>query len=285
MCTSLVNSIWNLVLPAFVPVALFALFAGILRNGNPLAIAIGADGRLSLSKLQFFVWTSVVLFCYALLTLYRAKFWFHPGCIIDAASQTGAVDLPQNVWIVLGISSGTMISAKAITTSQISRKQITKQKIDDRFSLADLFYDDSTGAPSLVRVQMAIWTIVAACIYVTSAFASITAQQALYAQFAAKFGAGAASLYPLPPLSVLQDWLSTHPGLQFVVSVPNVDAVLLVLMGLSSGTYVANKLIVVQPGGQQPAVSSQPAALVPATNGASNDGGPQQPVPATPSGT
>jgi len=36
-------------------------------SANPFHIAMGADGRLSTSKFQFFIWTGVVVFAYVLL--------------------------------------------------------------------------------------------------------------------------------------------------------------------------------------------------------------------------
>src|SRR3954453_19138359 len=45
---------------------LIYLMIGALVTGraNPLIAAIGADGRLSTSKFQFFLWTGVVVFTY-----------------------------------------------------------------------------------------------------------------------------------------------------------------------------------------------------------------------------
>lgn len=202
--------------------------------------AIGADGRLSLSKLQFYAWTIVIVYCYSVLALFRFHLAWTPQCILDAASQLGTLGVPSNVWIVLGLSSATLVGAKGITNSQIRNNLISKTRVPPRVRFSDLLWDDTANSFSLTRLQMLVWTLVAVSVYVIATYSSISAQDAIYQTVLLHT--------TFPPVSAdLMTRLAQYPGLHFVQGIPDVDYTLLILMGLSQATYIGNKLAVVTP--------------------------------------
>jgi hypothetical protein len=216
-----------------------------------LSPAVGADGRLSLSKLQFYIWTIVLVYCYSLLALFRLTVASAPQCILDTAMQLGSLNVPANVWIVLGLSSATLIGAKGITSAQMRSNLISKTRVEPRIRLSDLVWDDTSNSFSLSRLQMLVWTIVAVSIYVITAYLSIKGQNAIYQHLL--------SASPFPPVSTdFMNRLAAYPGLHFVQGLPDVDNTLLVLMGLSQATYIGNKLTISTP----PAIYSLSASNV-----------------------
>jgi hypothetical protein len=169
-------------------------------KANPLHLVMGADGRLSTSKFQFFVWTAVVVFVYALLFWYRGK--------TDAISS-----IPQNVLIAMGLSIVTAVGAKGITVSYLNSGSISKPASDQPGGTTDLsalVTRDGSSAPDLTKIQMLIWTVIAVAVYLHTVYYSLSK----YRTCAAK------------------DCVF-----------PDIDTSLMVLMGLSQGAYLGNKLV------------------------------------------
>src|SRR5579872_3194026 len=75
--------------------ALWIISAVLAGNANPFSLAMGADNRLSTSKMQALLWTACVGFVYAMLYADRA-ITHHFVAAID--------DIPRNVLIALGFS-------------------------------------------------------------------------------------------------------------------------------------------------------------------------------------
>jgi hypothetical protein len=189
----------------------------------PIKLVEGADGRLSVSKAQVAVWTAAVAYSY--VTLYAARaFQAHDVHPIDS--------IPQNILIVLGISAASAVGAKAITVSKISSNQIQKtDKEPGSASLADLVAGDD-NCPDLNKVQLLFWTVISVLVYVSLTNGAL-----------AHYFASLDCTTPPPaggPLTALAQLRGGHD--LNCLALPNIDAVLMVLMGLSHGTYLGGKL-------------------------------------------
>ena len=119
----------------------------------------------------------------------------------------GSVDsLPKNVLIAMGMVTITMASAKGITVAYMKSGQITKMAGPS--NLADLVTSDDSATPDLVKIQMLIWTGIAVVLY-------------------------------LVRLAYDADAFAKDPTKAF----PDIDQVLMILMGLGQGGYLGNKLV------------------------------------------
>jgi hypothetical protein len=209
---------------------LWVVFGLVTRGGNPLRLVVGADGRPSTSKLQWFLWTVVVVFSYVAIYAARASRGYYE-----------AVDyIPYNLLLAMGLSIGTMVAAKAITTSYVSSGQVNKPPVQPDAPAAGAppagappvaagvtptarattgagaVLKDDDGAPDLSKIQMMAWTLIAIGVY-------------LYAVF-----------HVVPEILGLKPPL---PAADKVPGLPNIDAALMVLMGLGQGAYLGKKLV------------------------------------------
>ena len=184
---------------------LWVLASGVAGKYWPIGLITGEDGRLSLSKTQIAIWTAVV--AYAYVTLYTARAFL--------TNDLHAIDvIPNNVLIALGFSVVTAIGAKAITVNKIGTSQIQKTDKVTPPALGDLVAGDD-GHPDLTKIQLLFWTLVSVAIYVTLTHAALW------------------HFFETPAHCV--------PG-PTCLNLPDIDPVLMVLMGLSHGTYLGGKL-------------------------------------------
>jgi hypothetical protein len=143
---------------ALAALALIArLFAG---SWNPTKLVEGSDKRPSTSKLQWFIWTVVVIFSYAAIYATRVRQGHY-----EALSE-----IPTNVLVALGLSAGTMTVAKGITVGYVASGKVTKEepdpaaKKDPTTGVGGLLRDDD-GDPDLSKIQMIAWTLIAAVVF------------------------------------------------------------------------------------------------------------------------
>ncbi|HUI89997.1 MAG TPA: IPT/TIG domain-containing protein [Anaerolineales bacterium] len=122
---------------------------------NPVKLIEGADGRLSSSKLQWFMWTVVVFFAYT--AVYTAR--------ISKGHWEVISEIPANVLTAMGFSIVTMAGAKGITASYVASGHVVKDSTD-KPGLGSIFCDDD-GEPDLSKIQMLAWTLIASCIYLS----------------------------------------------------------------------------------------------------------------------
>jgi hypothetical protein len=113
--------------------------------------------------------------------------------------------LPKNVWIMLGLSGITAVAAKAITVGNINAGRLTKAEAGP----GGLATSDA-GEPELTKVQLLTWTFVAVSMYLWQFSNTLVHLQ-----------------------------LTDSPSCQ----VPDIDITLMILMGLSQGTYLGKKLV------------------------------------------
>lgn len=140
-------------------VVAWLLYRVLAGTWNPWKLVEGADGRPSTSKLQWFIWTVVVVFSYG--AVYAARAWTGHFEVIR--------EIPANVLTAMGLSVATMAAAKGITVSYVAGGQVAKTKVDPKVDPqaagpGSLVKDDD-GFPDLSKIQMLVWTLVAVGIY------------------------------------------------------------------------------------------------------------------------
>jgi len=112
--------------------------------------------------------------------------------------------IPTNLLAVLGFSTGTAAAAKGITSGYVQSGR--SAKVGSAQGATGGVMTDDTGVPELAKVQMVGFTLVAVGIF----------------------------------LATLIHQLVHSP---VVTTLPNIDASLLVLMGISQGGYLGKKLV------------------------------------------
>lgn len=184
--------VWVVVVCVIVLLTLWLLYR-LLARSSICKMVEGADGRPSTSKLQWFLWTVVVISSYTAICTARI-------CNGDFGVVS---NIPQNLLIAMGLSVTTLTAAKCITVSYVANRQIIKTDADPKDAgFAPLLQDDD-GFPDLSKIQMIAWTLIAIVVYL---------------------------------LRVWYEIQTANPQL------PDIDAVLMVLMGLGQGAYLGKKL-------------------------------------------
>lgn len=191
---------------------------------QPLWIAMGEDGRLSSSKLQFAIWTAVVLYSYVALAFSR----------LGHAPNGGLDSLPANVLIAMGLSLTTSAAAKGITVSYLTNRQIAPKGMlrESKPELRYLVTMDDGRTPDLPKIQMLAWTAVAAVTFIIDLWRHFSGYSACTA--------------PGPTSGTLACF-------------PDIDTALMVLMGLGQGAYIGAKLVSTDPGTSGTRVAATPA--------------------------
>jgi len=123
---------------------------------NPLKLVEGHDERASISKLQWFLWTTVIAFSY--VTIYTTRALAGNFAIMET--------LPYNLWVVMGFSTGTMIAAKGVAAAYTVKGRVVKTK-GIGAKPGELVKDDS-GYPDLSKAQLLTWTLVAIGVYIAN---------------------------------------------------------------------------------------------------------------------
>jgi len=147
--------------------------------------------------------------------------------------------VPSNLLVVLGLSTTTAAAAKGITVGYLQSGRITKGTAAQ--APAGGVLKDDTGYPDLAKIQMIGFTFIAVGVFLATFIHEI------------------------------------HTN-TFNSGLPNIDSSLLVLMGLSQGGYVGQKLVpsTTHTAVASPAPKAKPAPTAPATPAAS----PTTPEPA-----
>jgi IPT/TIG domain len=144
-------------------VAVAAKQDGGRARGLVSRLITGADGRLSTSKFQWFLWTLVTLFGFCAVFIER---------MLSGEIEVDP-SVPTNLLIAMGLSATTMTAAKGITTLYVDQGLIDKavtETVDARTSTqkssarGGLVTDDH-GMPDLSKIQMVSFTLIAIAIY------------------------------------------------------------------------------------------------------------------------
>ena len=213
----------------------------------------GADGHPSTSKLQWFLWTVVVLFSYVVLYAAQAA----------NGNFDPIINVPDNLLIAMGISSFSMVAAKGITVSQVQSGQIVKPQATPGTATLGSVLKDDAGYPDLSKIQILAWTFIAIVVFLVQIFNAVRTPST-------------ATPYAL----VLPDIGSS---LMILMGLGH---------GAYLGKKLVSTSSTGQPaGGVQPAAVPQPApqeptaAAAPASTSAAADAAPSPTVPPPPSGT
>lgn len=189
-------------------IVLWILYGVLGGSWNPWKLVEGSDGRASTSKLQWFLWTVVVIFSYS--AFYASRAW--------RGTFSSVNGIPQNLLIAMGLSITTMAAAKGITVSYLANGRIVKPAAGSNGPMQKAIgpgaiFQDDDGCPDLSKIQMMAWTFIAIGIYLISIWNAID--------------------------SAL---ISEKQASDLLSSLPDIDATLMVLMGLGQGAYLGKKL-------------------------------------------
>ncbi len=195
------------------------------------------DGCFSLSYLQLLIWTYVISFAFLFIYFFRI-FW---------GDYTIHGELPQNLLALLGISGGATVSSRLIgepqrnetqqtdnskkenptdtgnsQETQDNKKQVEKKSNIDR-EFHTLFYGGKNQF-TLSKFQMFLWTVICVTVYIFFFIAYVNN-----------------AVYQLDPVDNKLTETQRHE-LVNNLTIPDVNNVMLVLMGLSQASYLGVKL-------------------------------------------
>lgn len=152
----------------------FLMLAGKAERGSYLGVLIDEQNRVSLSRLQMAVWTVLISASFFVAAMNN----LHVGAPCT-------VQMPEEIWALLGISSASLVGSPLISYTKSTRQaaqsraqevgaappgtgQATGMTAKAEPSLSELFtVSDAGGAPylDLARVQMFIFTIILVVAY------------------------------------------------------------------------------------------------------------------------
>jgi hypothetical protein len=214
---------WNDLIPHLAGIVLLALVALICKvaSGGDLSQLVEGKDGRA-STSKFQLVVWTAVGLYAFAAVFTAK--------ILHGDATGISNFPANLLAAMGLSVLTATASKAITSSQVSSGQISKPSVGTVDQPSDpgaaaLVQDDS-GAPDLSKAQFLAWTIVSVFVY----------------------------LYRLVGKVNL-------PVVGASIDMPDIDPVLLPLIGLGHAAYLGKKLTsstVPQINGVTPAAGTPP---------------------------
>jgi hypothetical protein len=231
---------------------------------------LGTDGRPSSSIFQFFLWT--VVFIYSYVSIFTAKYL--------KGDITAISDIPSNLLLAMGLSITTTVAAKAITSAKVNNNEVVKtdaqapvikpSAVNAANSPADpkgaptnptsivmqpaaagtqpvatevknlslvnvkpspaetgmnrLVLDDD-GSPDLNKTQMLAWTFVAVGVYLLDVKNHLDI------------------IIPYTGPISCTEATSASQAICKAIKLPDIDAALMVLMGLGQGAYLGTKLV------------------------------------------
>lgn len=207
---------------------IFWIISGLItKNLNPFAMAKGSGIKgenrdFSASLLQMIVFTMLTVFAYT--TVFAARFFEPGGALIPTAKDW--LQIPSNLLILMGISVGTAVASRAIRSQNDTG--LPASRVSDSSSLTT----DVNGKTDLIKIQMLIWTVIAVVVYL-----------AILSRFMMN------SCYLMNQDAKLCGDVGN--------SLPDIDSAFMVLLGVSQGGYIVNKLS----EGSKAVISIEPATL------------------------
>lgn len=178
----------------------FATIVGEGVTGNWLGVLIDFRNKISLSRLQMALWTILVLSAFLTASLSNIS-THHPNPL--------SIEIPVELWMLLGVSTTSLIGSPLITSSKRRRKpnmeeeadtlnQLAKQGIDvakvgskglivtyrdmNQSRLSDLFRGDESGNAAhldLAKMQMFLFTIILVIAYGAALGTQLATQDAI----------------------------------------------------------------------------------------------------------
>jgi hypothetical protein len=238
-------------------VSLWLLYRIFTKRWNPLSVIIGADGRPSTSKFQFFLWTLVILSAY--VALYAAR--------VALGLYQPIEDFPQHLLVAMGLSVSTLAAAKAIAEGYNNSGKSGSTPLNPAAGGTNLapaspqgqpnpganisapqpkpsgigyLLTDDDGNPDLSKMQMVAWTVVAIGVFVILLIHHL---QLLQMNVGKDFFNAV--------IAYLEDPTQAKPTpgqieyVQRLISLPDIPGSLMVLMGLGQGAYLGKKLVTI----------------------------------------
>ena len=226
---SAVTSTWRWILIIMV---LFIILASALITGNPLfGWLINEQNRMSLSRLQMFLWTIVILS--AFVTAVFANLYF------KHFETAVAIAIPNELWLAMGISTTSLIGTGLILENKKDKEpkkdgfrramRIGVLDVSNKPSLLELIQGEEVGNKDkidLTRLQNLFFTIV----LVGSYMASLSAMFTELATLAAK----------TPDILIMAEKAP-------ITSFPELGSSAIALLTISHAGYLAAKAIDKQP--------------------------------------
>lgn len=181
--------------------AVYLLVTILLAKFLPLRFVVGQDGRYSNSKVQIALWFSAVIITYIAAIYLRAA---------EAGREfLGGVNIPQNLFLLSGMSALTFGGAKGITTSKVQSATQAGVANPKPAAAAPSFWNlvqDDNGLFDIGDFQMLVVTFLAVGMYLVLVFNFLGSVE-----------------------------------MRKVVDLPNVDTTILAAFGLGQGAYLAKK--------------------------------------------
>ena len=175
--------------------------AALLTKFHPLQLVVGQDGRYSNSKFQMAIWFSVVIITYIAAIYLRAA---------EASREfLRGIDIPQNLFLLSGMSALTFGGAKGITTSKVQSAIQAGVANPKPSAVAPSFWNlvqDDKGLFDIGDFQMLVITFLAVGMYFVLVFNFLGSIE-----------------------------------MRKIVDLPNLDTTILAAFGLGQGAYLTKK--------------------------------------------
>lgn len=147
---------WLLILTLFL---LFFIVIGHGFTGRPQGLLIDDRNKMSLSRLQMVLWTTLILS--ALLTVALTN-------IGQRAPSPLAIAVPGQLWLLMGISTTSLVGSPLLKSSKMGNGKIETRDDLDEAEVADLFRGEehsNARVLDLAKVQMFFFTLVLVLAY------------------------------------------------------------------------------------------------------------------------
>jgi len=182
----------------------FWLVCFLLSGFHPQKLIMGEDGRISNSKFQTVLWFGV------LVVSYLATLWLRAQRL--GGDMLGGVNIPQNLFLLSGMSAVTFTAAKGITVTKIQNAVAAGVTNSKPRAASSSFWSNLTSNDSnqfdLGDFQMLIMTFLAVGTFLALVFHFLGALEA-----------------------------------RTVVHLPDVDTTILASFGLGHGAYLTKKAV------------------------------------------
>jgi hypothetical protein len=182
----------------------------------------GADGRASTSKFQLALWTGVVL--YSFLAIFFTRWLVQENPIIPDY-------LPPALFAAMGLSAGTAVLAKWITSAQVDSGQVAKTPTSGATGGgstaanpgAGALVQDDGGSLDQYKVQFLAWTFVGIGLYLFSIVDVVR--------------------HAVPAQAAQAGQLPAAVDASHLANLPDLGAALAGLIGVGHATYLGKKLV------------------------------------------
>ena len=178
----------------------------------------GADGRASTSKFQLALWTGVVLF--AFLAIFFTRWLVQENPVIPDY-------LPPALFAAMGLSAGTAVLAKWITSAQVDSGQVAKTPTSGVSAAANpgagALVQDDGGSLDQYKVQFLAWTFVGIGLYLFTIVDVVR--------------------HAVPAAAAQTGQLPAAVDASHLVNLPDLGAALAGLIGVGHATYLGKKLV------------------------------------------